>query len=424
MVMPNFQETILLLLEKLNRWFNRVTYPSLARIVLMVYNMRRSTGDSIHENEVYNMQLYIGNNIKRLRKQKGITQETLAERMHVSIAAVSKWERNEALPDISMVLPLASYFGVSTDELLGLDAVKTEERIQEIINERNRLCALGKEREAFDLIVAAYEEFPNDWRIVEEYMWKLYYDPNCEEPYGYEVHKEELYRLCDRVQDECTIDHVRYSALSILGGLYALDGRLDKAIETAKRFPTLLHTQEKELQGCYEKGSEEWWSYTRAGLAEFTEYLMVDIRNMALATEDPHESIRILKKAIALIELLFDDGDFCFWNYHLAELHIWIAHRYVRICDLDAALENFEKGLQYAKAYDDLPQTTAHTSFLVRGNVFDASKINSGTEENEVARELGYLLQSGSYQKLKDMPQMQAIIAKYEPFAGKKKDFS
>ena len=74
------------------------------------------------------MQLYIGENIKRLRKQKGVTQETLAERMHVSTAAVSKWERNETLPDISMVIPLASYFDVSTDELLGLDAAKNEEK--------------------------------------------------------------------------------------------------------------------------------------------------------------------------------------------------------------------------------------------------------------------------------------------------------
>ena len=370
------------------------------------------------------MKIYIGDNIKRLRREKNITQETLAERMHVSTTAVSKWERNETLPDISMVLPLASYFGVSSDELLGLDAAKTEERIQEVMNEQNRLCALGKEREAFDLIVRAYQDFPNDWRIVEEYMWKLYYDPNCVEPYGNEVHKEELYRLCDRVQEECTVDRVRYSALSILGGLYILDGRLEKAIETAKRFPSLYFTQEKELQGCFENGTKEWWTYTRAGLAEFAECLMVDIRKMALEVEDPHESIRILKKAIALIELLFDDGDFCFWNYHMAELHIWIAHRYVRVHDLTAAFENFEKGLQYAKAYDDLPPTTTHTSFLVRGNVFDASKINSGTEENDVARELRYLVESSSYQKLKDMPQMQAIVSKYEPFVGKKKDFS
>lgn len=367
------------------------------------------------------MKLYIGDNIKRLRRQKGITQETLAERVHVSIAAVSKWERNESLPDISLLLPLASYFGVSTDELLGLNAAKNEERIQEIMNERNRLCALGKSHEAFDLIVAAYEEFSNDWRIVEEYMWKLYYDPNCEEPYGHEVHKEELYRLCERVLDDCVVDQVRYSALSILGGLYVLDGRLDKAVETAKRFPTLIFTQAEELQGCYEKGSTEWWMHTRAKVAEFAEFLMVDIRDMALATEETHEAIRILKKAIALMELIFDEGDYHFWNYHLAELHIWIAHRCVRIRDLDAAYEHFERGLQYAKAYDDLPQTAKHTSILVRNNTFDRHNINSDTEQNEVARELGYLFESNSYRELKDTPQMQAIVAKYKPFIGTKK---
>ena len=371
------------------------------------------------------MQLYIGENIKRLRKRKGITQETLAERLLVSTQAVSKWERNESLPDIGMILPLASYFGVSADELLGLDAAKTEEKIQQFLDEAGRLAALGKEFERFSLITQAYNEYPNDWRIVELYMWQLNYDPNYrEEPYGNQVHKEELYRLCERVLDECTVDSVRYSALSILGGLYILDDQFEKAIETAKRFPHLLHTQEKELQGCYAKGTAEWWTYTRAGLAEFAEYLMVDIRNMALEVEDPHESIRILKKAIALIELVFDDKDFCFWNYHLAELHIWIAHRYVRVNALHAAFESFENGLSYAKAYDDLAQTVTHTSFLVRGNVFDAGKINSGTEDNEVARELGYLMESDSYRELKDTPQMQELIAKYQPFAGKKKALS
>lgn len=370
------------------------------------------------------MQLYIGDNIKRLRKQKNITQETLAERMHVSTAAVSKWERNETLPDISLVLPLASYFGVSTDELLGLDAAKTEKKIQSIINERNRLCALGKELEAFDLIVGAYEKFPNDWRIIEEYMWKLNYDPNCKDPYGAEVHKEELYRLCERVLDECTVDQVRYSALSILGGLYGIDGLDDKMIETAKRFPELHHTKGEELEQCYDRGSEAWFLQTRLNVAAYVEQLVIKFRNMAYRVKDHTEAIRIYEKAISLLELVFDDGDYGFNNYHLAELYIFIAHRYVRLHNLDSAFENFEKGLQYAKAYDDLPQASTHTSFLVRGNVFDRRNTNSSTEQNDVARELRYLLESNSYQELKDMPQMQAIITKYKPFAGKKKDFS
>ena len=43
------------------------------------------------------MDMFIGENIRRLRREKGITQEVLAERLHVSAAAVSKWERGGSL---------------------------------------------------------------------------------------------------------------------------------------------------------------------------------------------------------------------------------------------------------------------------------------------------------------------------------------
>ena len=97
---------------------------------------------------------------------------------------------------------------------------------------------------------------------------------------------------------------------------------------------------------------------------------------------------------------------------------------YIIHLDHETALDHFEKGLQYAKAYDDLPEISPHTSVLVRGNEFNARNIYSCTEQNEVARELGYLLESNSYRELKDTPRMQALVAKYEPFVGKKRDFS
>ena len=123
------------------------------------------------------MDLFIGENIRRLRREKGITQELLAERLHISAAAVSKWERGETVPDIGMLLPLAAYFNVSSDELLGLNAAVTKEKVKAVLEERNRLSSLGKEREAFDLNANAYRELPNDWLLTEDYMWKLVYDP-------------------------------------------------------------------------------------------------------------------------------------------------------------------------------------------------------------------------------------------------------
>ena len=63
----------------------------------------------------------MGSVIRRLRMERGWTQEALAERISVTSQAVSKWETEQSLPDISQVPLLARTFGVTTDELFGLD---------------------------------------------------------------------------------------------------------------------------------------------------------------------------------------------------------------------------------------------------------------------------------------------------------------
>ena len=53
------------------------------------------------------------------RKKRGLTQEKLAEKLDVSSAAISKWERGISTPELSMVCKLADCFEISVDELLG-----------------------------------------------------------------------------------------------------------------------------------------------------------------------------------------------------------------------------------------------------------------------------------------------------------------
>lgn len=62
----------------------------------------------------------LGEKIASLRKAKGMTQETLAEKCSVSSQAVSKWENDLTSPDISLLPHLSSLLGVSCDELLGV----------------------------------------------------------------------------------------------------------------------------------------------------------------------------------------------------------------------------------------------------------------------------------------------------------------
>lgn len=69
----------------------------------------------------------IGEKICQLRKERGMTQEMLAEKLMISAQAISKWERGVANPDIELIPRIAKLFSISTDELLGLSAPKAAE---------------------------------------------------------------------------------------------------------------------------------------------------------------------------------------------------------------------------------------------------------------------------------------------------------
>lgn len=79
----------------------------------------------------------IGDKIKEYRKKAGLTQEQLAARLNVTFQTVSKWETNTSSPDLSMIIPLTRLFGVSADELFGLDDFEPDARYAELTAEYN-----------------------------------------------------------------------------------------------------------------------------------------------------------------------------------------------------------------------------------------------------------------------------------------------
>ena len=74
--------------------------------------------------------LKIGENILQKRKERGITQEELAEFMMVTKASVSKWETGQSHPDILLLPKLAAFFNISVDELIGYDLDLSSTQIQ------------------------------------------------------------------------------------------------------------------------------------------------------------------------------------------------------------------------------------------------------------------------------------------------------
>ncbi len=91
------------------------------------------------------MKLQIGENIRSLRKEKGITQEKLAELLGVTSQAVSRWESGAGYPDMDQLPGLASLFEVSMDTLLGYDG--TVEKQTRLVLEISAMIARGEREE-------------------------------------------------------------------------------------------------------------------------------------------------------------------------------------------------------------------------------------------------------------------------------------
>ena len=110
----------------------------------------------------------VGSTIRELRKNKNLTQEELAEAINVTPQAISKWENNIGLPDISQIIPLATFFGVSTDIIVGIAENNRNEEINEILNACNDRTLRKDEIESWLLIQDALKKYPSNLDLLQE----------------------------------------------------------------------------------------------------------------------------------------------------------------------------------------------------------------------------------------------------------------
>lgn len=128
-------------------------------------------------------QVKIGSFIKAMRKEQGLTQHELAEKLYISDKTISKWETGNGMPDVTLMMPLCKILNISVNELLSGERLdsdqyykKAEENIVTLMEERKRerkkliisiVVGLTVMLSAFALIfVAAFVDLPEPTRII------------------------------------------------------------------------------------------------------------------------------------------------------------------------------------------------------------------------------------------------------------------
>ena len=218
------------------------------------------------------MEMTIGANIKRLRTAKNITQEQLSVAMNVTCAAVSKWERGETYPDITLLQPLAYYFGVTLDELMGYDQEKIQAEIDKVITLYRKHMNKDKTY-AHDIIVKAYRDYPNDYWIMHYYMWNVGGEMSDNDPQVLLSHKEEFLSICDKILGGCTEETLRLNAWNMRAKILHAEGKTEEALRIYReKFTNWYHTGGQKIEQLFAKDTAEYNYWVQKNMCELVAF--------------------------------------------------------------------------------------------------------------------------------------------------------
>lgn len=370
--------------------------------------------------------MQIGTNIKRLRRKKEMTQESLAEYLGVSVSAVSQWESEKTAPDLSLIPPLCNLLGVTSDTLLGIDLEAKQKRIEEIRAKANTFSKRGYKAEAYKILAEGLREYPDSFELMEDRMDNAYYLMS-KTNYSEEERKnftDEVIRLGETILEKCVNDYSRHSAIQTLCSVYAKQGNRERAVELAKRMPHLAVSRTMLLPRIHQ-GDEGYYAHKRL-LDDFIQFLSNNIFacNRKGDNGEPfytsEEKAALRDKQIAFLHLMFEMDDFGFYHNHLAETHSLQAAYYAKNQDtshvffhLFKAAEHTIGFLAYAKESEFV-----HTSLLLRGLKSDGTEFTTSESDND-AQVLLNRMSDKVYDFVRDTEEFRRIAEMLAPYAGK-----
>lgn len=243
------------------------------------------------------MNLLIGENMKQIRRERGLTQEEVAAHLGISFQSISKWERGDGYPDITMLPALANYLGISIDELLGVSEIEKNNQYCEINRTWDENNKKGLHQENVALMRQSLKTFPNNALLLVQLSTSL------EKLDGTNEEKLRYLRESIAVQEQILRygedSEVRGATLFNICFAYWKIGEHDKALEQARKLPNLYKARENAL--IYFLQGEEKHKVAKEALTPIAWVIAHHMTALSETENDP----TYLTKAEKILDILF-----------------------------------------------------------------------------------------------------------------------
>lgn len=345
------------------------------------------------------MNVKIGENIKRLRKERDMTQEQLAAELGVSFQAVSRWELGTTYPDIALLPVIAAYFDVTVDELLGVDMARREEEIREIQEQSKKLRHEGKAYEDMCFLREKVKEFPNSPILLYELSLSVFiYYFNDARPFDEEQKRkavEEIAELCKKAikysdNEGFSIRCKRHMALA-----YGYIGEKERVREIVETFPIMAMSWDLNIARALP--DDEAAIRHKKNVMELVDLLRAELLSIKVGyTEQQLIEIRQMTEEMILTVL---GENPCYYNLRLCHICIGIARKQAELKQYDNVIDTLERAMQYAVNYEERPDKGKYSVFWMSGVedvVENAAKSEEGTLYHLLANHMAALCRENS----------------------------
>ena len=201
--------------------------------------------------------IYIAENLKQFRRNLELTQEDVAMAIGVSPQSVSKWERGDTMPDITLLPALANFFDTSVDALVGMDKINHAETRKKIFRTAHDYMKAGDYKAAAGVYEEALKTYANDMEFMSELALALSFDTDAEQ-------LQRAVNLSRKVLHGKAPAKVQHTTRAALCFIYLKLGNVDDAVGTAQNLP---HARESREEIVLESGLlGNQWTADNCGL--------------------------------------------------------------------------------------------------------------------------------------------------------------